>query len=124
LELLRECFAEGACPDAGPGSLDRDPSSSTEQRPFNSLLNGLRDDFRPEGTLEEILVEKLASIIWRYRRLLMAEGAEIRKGTDFFHLEEIKRIEEDEIRFVNSKEEHKTGMLSKISNPYIITEMY
>jgi hypothetical protein len=39
--------------------------------------------------LEKILVEKLASLIWRHRRLLMAEGAEIRKGTEFFHMIDI-----------------------------------
>jgi hypothetical protein len=30
---------------------------------FNSLLRGLRADFKPDGTLEGILVEKLASLI-------------------------------------------------------------
>lgn len=50
---------------------------------FDSLLRGLRNDFRPEGTLEELLVDNLAVISWRKRRLLIAEGAEIRKGTEF-----------------------------------------
>jgi hypothetical protein len=56
------------------------------QSDFDSLLTGLRDDLRPDGMLEKILVEKLVSLIWRQRRLLMAEGAEIRKGTEFFHI--------------------------------------
>jgi hypothetical protein len=56
------------------------------QSDFDSLLSGLRDDLRPEGMLEKILVEKLASLIWRQRRLLMAEGAEIRKVLSFFPL--------------------------------------
>lgn len=56
------------------------------QSDFDSVLNGLRNDLRPEGMLESILVEKLASLIWRQRRLLMAEGAEIRKGTEFFQI--------------------------------------
>ena len=56
------------------------------QSDFDSLLNGLRNDLRPEGMLERILVEKLASLIWRQRRLLMAEGAEIRMGTEFFQI--------------------------------------
>jgi hypothetical protein len=35
-----------------------------EQRAkFDSLLNGLRDDLEPQGTLEEILVDKLASLL-------------------------------------------------------------
>ena len=32
---------------------------------------------QPVGRLEEILVEKLAMLLWRYRRLLQAEAAEI-----------------------------------------------
>jgi hypothetical protein len=41
---------------------------------FNALLNGLRDDFHPEGTFEEIWVERLATLLWRERRLIIAEG--------------------------------------------------
>lgn len=89
------------------------------QSDFNSLLSGLRDDLRPEGMLEKILVEKLASLIWRQRRLLMAEGAEIRKGTEFFHLEETKRLEEEEVRVVNS-EADRAGLVARISNPIIL----
>jgi hypothetical protein len=52
------------------------------QDEFDSLLNGFREDYQPEGTLEEVLVEKLAMILWRHRRVLIAERAEIRKGAD------------------------------------------
>src|ERR1700680_529775 len=45
---------------------------------FDALLNGLRNDRQPVGTLEEVLVEKLAALFWRNRRLLIAEGDEIR----------------------------------------------
>jgi hypothetical protein len=41
---------------------------------YESFLNGLRESLRPEGALEEFLVEKLASISWRHRRLVVAEG--------------------------------------------------
>ncbi len=55
-----------------------------ESRPeYQSLLEGLREALHPEGRLEELLVEKLASISWRYSRFLVAEGAEIRKGIEF-----------------------------------------
>jgi hypothetical protein len=46
---------------------------------FDSLHTGLWEAFRPEGRLEELLVDKLASISWRYRRLLLAETGEIRR---------------------------------------------
>jgi hypothetical protein len=43
------------------------------QSDFDALLRGLRRDLKPEGLLEEILVEKIAGILWRYRRFLQAE---------------------------------------------------
>jgi hypothetical protein len=56
---------------------------SESRREFDCLWNGLRADRRPVGTLEEILVEKLAVLTWRYRRLIAAETGEIRKNTEF-----------------------------------------
>ena len=43
---------------------------------FKALLRGFRDDLQPVGTIENSLVEKLAILDWRYRRLLQAETAE------------------------------------------------
>jgi hypothetical protein len=43
------------------------------QSDFDDLLRGLRRVLRPEGLLEEILVEKIAGILWRYRRFLQKE---------------------------------------------------
>ena len=63
---------------------------------FNSLLRGLRDDFRPEGTFEGILVENLATSLWRKRRLLIAERAEIRKGTEFVDSDMLRRAKDEE----------------------------
>jgi hypothetical protein len=46
---------------------------------LESLLNGLRSDLEPEGTLEELLVDKLAVLVWRHRRLIIAEGEQTQK---------------------------------------------
>jgi len=46
---------------------------------FEDLLQGLRNDMRPEGLLEIHLIECLAMIVWRRRRVLRAEAAEIEK---------------------------------------------
>lgn len=54
---------------------------------FDALLNGLRKDLQPVGTLEDVLIEKLAVLWWRSRRLLAAEGAEIRTRTEFIEWE-------------------------------------
>jgi len=58
---------------------------------FNSLLDGLHDSLQPEGALEEILVEKLAVLSWRYRRLIVAEKAEIQKAAGFLEWDENER---------------------------------
>jgi hypothetical protein len=49
-------------------------------REFELLLKGLLDDLKPEGTLETILVDQLATILWRRRRVLLAESGEIDKA--------------------------------------------
>ncbi len=70
----------------------------TESRAeYEELLAGLWEDRKPEGTLEELLVEKLAALAWRHRRLLVAEGAEIRKGIELL--------------------EDNAGLIEKIRNP-------
>ena len=54
----------------------RDESSAE----YDELLNGLIEDFQPQGKLETVLVESLATVLWRQRRLLQAESAEIEKA--------------------------------------------
>ena len=49
---------------------------------FDCLLNGLRDHFQPEGVLEDVLVEKLTTLLWCQRRVLVSEGAEIQKPSE------------------------------------------
>jgi hypothetical protein len=40
------------------------------------------DALQPVGRLEEILVEKLVMLVWRYRRLLQAEAAEVAREAE------------------------------------------
>jgi hypothetical protein len=47
---------------------------------FDELLAALIDEHRPAGMTERHLIEELASIIWRKRRVLLAEGAKINEG--------------------------------------------
>jgi hypothetical protein len=50
----------------------------TESRTdYESLLKGVREACKPLGMLEEVLVDKLTTILWRYRRLITAESGEI-----------------------------------------------
>ena len=47
---------------------------------FDDLLAALIDEHRPAGMTERHLIEELATIIWRKRRVLLAEGAKINDG--------------------------------------------
>jgi hypothetical protein len=47
---------------------------------YESLVNSLMDEHLPAGATEQHLIEELASVIWRKRRVLQSEGATINKG--------------------------------------------
>ena len=47
---------------------------------FDDLLAALLDEHQPAGMTERHLIEELATIIWRKRRVLLAEGAKINEG--------------------------------------------
>lgn len=47
---------------------------------FDDLLAALIDEHRPSGITERHLIEELATIIWRKRRVLLAEGATINRS--------------------------------------------
>ena len=47
---------------------------------FADLLAALIEEHNPAGMTEQHLIEELATIIWRKRRVLLAEGAKINEG--------------------------------------------
>ena len=49
---------------------------------FETLLSQLQEDLQPAGMLEQMLVEKIASLYWRLARVYRAEQGEIRKRFD------------------------------------------
>ena len=51
-----------------------------DQEEFDNLLSALRAEHRPSGGTAECLVEELAGIMWRKRRVLLAEGARRNRG--------------------------------------------
>lgn len=44
-------------------------------RVFSKLAGLIFDDLKPEGAMEELLVQKIISIVWRQRRLLLTEAS-------------------------------------------------
>lgn len=51
-----------------------------DQGKFADLLAALAQEHQPAGATEAHLVEELAGVIWRKRRVLQAEGAKINQG--------------------------------------------
>lgn len=47
---------------------------------FDDILASLSAEHQPSGMTEAYLVEELAGIMWRKRRVLLAEGAAINRG--------------------------------------------
>ena len=54
-----------------------------DQNEFAGLLAALMQEHKPAGATEAHLVEELAGIIWRKRRILQAEGANINRGLKY-----------------------------------------
>lgn len=97
---------------------------------FDSLLSGLRDDFQPVGALEKLLVEKLAMLVWRQRRLLAAEGAEILSARVFLEWDRSCKQKAEGEKQANMKAEgdsfygdssdYKEALVRHIENPEIL----
>jgi hypothetical protein len=68
---------------------------SESRTEYEALLARLWKTLRPVGAVEELLVEILATIAWRKRRLFLAEGAEIRKNTEFVEWDQRLREREE-----------------------------
>lgn len=49
---------------------------------FEDLVRGLLADLSPEGTLENLLVERIACCYWRLKRAIRCETGEVRKYLD------------------------------------------
>jgi hypothetical protein len=47
---------------------------------YDELLNGLMENYQPHGKLKIVLVEYLATVMWRKRRIIQVETAEIEKA--------------------------------------------
>jgi hypothetical protein len=85
---------------------------------FDALLNELRNDRQPVGTLEELLVEKLAILFWRNRRLLIAEGAEIRASSEFVEWDGHERQHQEFQELLSLRSNG--GFIRWIANPQVL----
>jgi len=83
---------------------------------FQSLLHELQEYHQPEGSTEELLVEKIAILTWRHRRFLKAEIAEISKGTEFLGADNLRRLAFE----AHNRENSLGGMLPNHTNPIVL----
>lgn len=60
----------------------QDGEGKESKAEFRALLHQLWEYLQPEGPLEGILVERIATCYWRLRRVLQCEVGEIRKQLD------------------------------------------
>jgi hypothetical protein len=49
---------------------------------YETLLSALVEEYTPHGPTEEHMVEEIAGVIWRKRRLRLAEAASYRRGLE------------------------------------------
>lgn len=70
---------------------------------YDALLDGLMEDFQPRGKLEIVLVENLATLLWRKRRLLQVETAEVEKAQQFANLDPALQNRLDELEYAQLK---------------------
>jgi hypothetical protein len=90
---------------------------------YARLLARLRKVLKPKGALEDFLVEKLATLIWRHRRLIQAEGAEIQKSINLMEWEQrIRNIEQARRTDFSSLMQIEPGLFFKIDNPFALNQ--
>src|SRR6266446_2131729 len=65
---------------------------------YDALLNGLMENLQPHGKLEIVLVENLATLLWRKRRLLQVETAESEKA-QFLNVDLALQNKVDELEY-------------------------
>jgi hypothetical protein len=87
---------------------------------YQRLVEGLRENLRPVGIPEEVLVEKLAILLWRQRRLIAAERADIENSIRSIEPEQQNRDEQDaeKIELLSSLDQG--GLINNIDNPYVL----
>src|SRR5258708_21375922 len=88
---------------------------------YQGLLARLWKTVRPVGEVEEVLVENLATIVWRKRRLFLAEGAEIRKNREFAEWDQRlreRKEHENFLRLLDPSNNH--GLIGGFHNPDVL----
>jgi hypothetical protein len=70
---------------------------------YEVLLDGLMENLQPQGKMEIVLVENLATLLWRKRRLVQVETAEIEKA-QFLIWDVVLQNKIDELEYAQLKD--------------------
>ncbi|MDH3890605.1 MAG: hypothetical protein OEV49_05940 [candidate division Zixibacteria bacterium] len=57
----------------------KSPHLTEDRTEYEQLLDSLIDELKPQGTMQDHLVLKIANALWRYRRVINAETARINR---------------------------------------------
>jgi hypothetical protein len=93
---------------------------------YRLLLTNLRNEWQPDGATEEFLVEMIANIILRLRRVYAAESAEIRRSREFlvWDKSQSQTGEAEEIgtqaAIISKLSDSDGGLIWKLRNPVIL----
>lgn len=87
---------------------------------YYRLLQALREDLQPEGTLEDILVEQLATLFWRRRRVLEAEKGAIQENARFILWDKTMEQVEEVVRTDDRLVPWAGGLLRRRLNPCVL----
>jgi hypothetical protein len=89
---------------------------------YRSLSFGLQDYYQPQGKLESFLVERLTILLWRYRRFIHAENAEISR--EIFLVETEMRMQQaDEALQLSRRAMVSDGLVTHHDNLFVIKEI-
>jgi hypothetical protein len=119
--------AEGknaTAPDSAARAIFSKVVMKTEsQADYDSLVTSLRNACQPKGALEEILVEKLAAILWRYRRLITAESGEIGENLSSHGRTDVRLKEHDHLEAeVLRRRDSGQGVIGMIYDPGFLSD--
>ncbi|WP_153954664.1 hypothetical protein [Cupriavidus necator] len=87
---------------------------------FHLLLDGLQMSLRPAGSLELVLVERIAVTLWRQRRLVRAETAAIELGRRLDAITNRQQIESAlGMTYPNKVSDDDLTLSQEVSNEYL-----
>jgi len=91
-----------------------------EQAAFAQIVDGLEADFAPVGSFEQLLVQKIATCFWRYRRLLRFENRAAFQSFDNRTYDEMNHAEHGRRPIYVTKDDGPDGEKQKLDGSDVL----